>query len=407
MASRHWEQNKEATVYVGNLDERFAEPLMWELMTQMGPVVNIHMPMDRVSRQHQGFGFVEFDTPESADYASRCLNGIRLFGKPVRVNKASADRQRATDIGAELFVNNLDPQVDEKILYDTFAQFGRLVAAPNVVRDQNNISKGYGFVNFDSFEASDAARAALHGEYLLSQQISVEYAYKKDGKGERHGDEAERKLAAEGKKHNVVPEIQPLPPAFLMNRAGGGAGGGAPNGSGGAATSGANATPLTVNSHNNPNRVNGHQQQQQQQPPQSNGGGGNYPLPRGPGGGAGYNGYQQQQQQYPRQQHGGPGGGVPGYGGRGGGQPQHYGGGGGRGGGAGLPMAPSGLPARPPPGGVGGGGMPPGAPGGPAGGYRNMPPPGFSTGANNVPVPGSAPPGYNGMPPPPPGFGRR
>ncbi|CAK7224122.1 Spliceosome-associated protein 49 [Sporothrix curviconia] len=397
MAGRHWEQNKEATVYVGNLDERFAEPLMWELMTQMGPVVNVHMPMDRVSRQHQGFGFVEFDTPESADYASRCLNGIRLFGKPVRVNKASADRQRAADIGAELFVNNLDPQVDEKILYDTFAQFGRLVAAPNVVRDQNNVSKGYGFVNFDSFEASDAARAALHGEYLLSQQISIEYAYKKDGKGERHGDEAERKLAAEGKKHNVVPEIQPLPPAFLMNHRAPGAtnGAGAGAGAGAAATSGANATPLTVNSHNNPNRVNGHQQQPSPLQQQPNGAGGNYPPPRGPGGG-GYNNSYQQQQQYPRQQYGG---GPQGYGGRGGG----------RGGGPGLPMAPSGLPARPPPGGVGGGGgMPPGVPGGPGGGYHNMPPPGFSTGANNVPVPGSAPPpGYNGMPPPPPGFGRR
>ncbi|KJR83736.1 splicing factor 3B subunit 4 [Sporothrix schenckii 1099-18] len=427
MAGRHWEQNKEATVYVGNLDERFVEPLMWEIMTQMGPVVNVHMPMDRVSRHHQGFGFVEFDTPESADYASRCLNGIRLFGKPVRVNKASADRQRATDIGAELFVNNLDPQVDEKVLYDTFAQFGRLVAAPNVIRDQNNLSKGYGFVNFDSFEASDAARAAMHGQYLLSKQISVEYAYKKDGKGERHGDEAERKLAAEGKKHNVVPEIQPLPPAFLMNRpasganatngaAPGAAAGGGPTAS--AATS-ANATPLPINSHNNPNRVNGGApppppppQQQQQQV----NGGGNYPS-RGPGGG-GYLPYlgqqqqqqpQQQQQQYPRQQYGGQGGG--GYGGRGGPLPQHFGGvggGGGGRGGPGLPVAPNGLPARPPPGGVGGGGPPAGGPGG----YRNMPPPGFSTGANNVPVvppPGQLgfPPAGNGMPPPPPGYARR
>ncbi|KAL1895851.1 Spliceosome-associated protein 49 [Sporothrix stenoceras] len=403
MAARHWEQNKEATVYVGNLDERFAEPLMWELMTQMGPVVNVHMPMDRVSRQHQGFGFVEFDNPESADYASRCLNGIRLFGKPVRVNKASADRQRATDIGAELFVNNLDPQVDEKVLYDTFAQFGRLVAAPNVVRDQNNLSKGYGFVNFDSFEASDNARAAMHGQYLLSKQISVEYAYKKDGKGERHGGEAERKLAVEGKKHNVVPEIQALPPAFLMNRPAAG-GPNAPNGNanGGAtapAATSANATPLPINSHNNPNRMNGGGPGGPGgPPPQQNGG--NYPPPRGPGSG-GYPPYQQQQQQqYPRQQYGGPGGGGGGGyggGGRGGPPPQHYGGGGRGGpggppGGPGLPMAPNGLPARPPPGGVGGG--PPGGPGG----YRNMPP----LGQQGYPPPG------NGMPPPPPpGFARR
>ncbi|KAL0476238.1 splicing factor 3b subunit 4 [Neurospora intermedia] len=216
--SKHWEQNKDATVYVGNIDERFTQELLSELMTQVGPVRQVHMPQDRVSQTHQGYGFVEFDTPASAEYAAKVLNGIRIWGKPIRVNKASADKQKTVDIGAELFINNLDPQVDEKILYDTFSQFGQILRQPNIVRDDNNISKGYGFVSFGSFEASDAARATMNGQYLLSKQITVEYAYKKDGKGERHGDEAERKLAAEGKKHNIVPEQQPLPPAFHMTR---------------------------------------------------------------------------------------------------------------------------------------------------------------------------------------------
>lgn len=367
MAARHWEQNKEATVYVGNLDERFTEPLMWEIMTHMGPVVNVHMPMDRVSRLHQGFGFVEFDTPESADYTARCLNGVRLYGKPLRVNKASADRQRATDIGAELFVNNLDPQVDEKILYDTFVQFGNLVAAPNVVRDENNVSKGYGFVNFDSFEASDAARSAMHGEYLLNKQISVEYAYKKDGKGERHGDDAERKLAAEGKKHNVVPEIQPLPPAFLMKA-------GAPPGLG--------MNGMDMNGMNGmngaPGMPPGIQAMNGAVPPSGSNasplggpvGLGAPPPATGGYGGGGRGGYQGQGQgQYPRS-------GGAGYGrGRGGGAPP---------GGPGLPMAPSGLPQRP--GGFRGGygghqqqpQQPPAYNGAPPQGFNNMPPPGFA-----------------------------
>ncbi|KAK0626878.1 hypothetical protein B0T14DRAFT_562746 [Immersiella caudata] len=214
--SKHWEQNKDATVYVGNIDERFSQDLLSELMTQVGPVRQVHMPQDRVSQTHQGYGFVEFDTPGSAEYAAKVLNGIRVWGKPIRVNKASADKQKTVDIGAELFINNLDPQVDEKILYDTFSQFGGILRQPSIIRDDNNISKGYGFVSFDSFEASDAAKATMNGQYLLSKSITVEYAYKKDGKGERHGDEAERKLAAEGKKHNIVPEHQPLPAAYHM-----------------------------------------------------------------------------------------------------------------------------------------------------------------------------------------------
>jgi splicing factor 3B subunit 4 len=36
---------------------------------------------------------------------------IKLYGKPIKVNKASQDK-RAQDVGANLFIGNLDPEVD-------------------------------------------------------------------------------------------------------------------------------------------------------------------------------------------------------------------------------------------------------------------------------------------------------
>lgn len=60
------------------------------------------------------------------------MNQVRLYGKPIRVNKASADKQKTVEVGAELFVGNLDPMVDEKTLFDTFSTFGNLVSAPKV-----------------------------------------------------------------------------------------------------------------------------------------------------------------------------------------------------------------------------------------------------------------------------------
>jgi len=124
------EQDKEATVYVGNLDERVRDELVWELMIQVGRVVNVHLPKDRVSQTHQGYGFVEFQNPDEAVYASTVMNGIRLYGKPIRVNKATADKNKTIDIGAELFIGNLDPMVDERTLYETFSRFGTLVSPP-------------------------------------------------------------------------------------------------------------------------------------------------------------------------------------------------------------------------------------------------------------------------------------
>lgn len=123
-------------------------------MLQAGRIVNVHLPKDRVTQAHQGYGFVEFISEEDAEYAARIMNQVRLYGKPIRVNKASADKQKSMEVGAELFVGNLDPMVTEQVLYDTFSRFGALLSLPKVCFlfsliivlhaiyiDMNNLSK--------------------------------------------------------------------------------------------------------------------------------------------------------------------------------------------------------------------------------------------------------------------------
>lgn len=155
------------------------------------------MPKDRVTQMHQGYGFVEFLSEEDADYAIKIMNMIKLYGKPIRVNKASA-HQKNLDVGANIFIGNLDVEVDEKLLYDTFSAFGVILQTPKIMRDpETGKSKGFAFINFASFEASDAAMDAMNGQYLCNRPISVSYAFKKDHKGERHGSAAERLLAAQ------------------------------------------------------------------------------------------------------------------------------------------------------------------------------------------------------------------
>ena len=74
-------------MYIGNIDERVTDSLVWELMLQAGRIVNVHLPKDRVTQSHQGYGFVEFISEEDAEYAARIMNQVRLYGKPIRVNK--------------------------------------------------------------------------------------------------------------------------------------------------------------------------------------------------------------------------------------------------------------------------------------------------------------------------------
>ncbi len=167
------------------------------------------MPKDKLTNSHNGYGFVEFADTTDAEYAMQIMNMIKLFNRPIKVSKSSFDKKtgvNALDVGANLFIGNLDPvDVDEKLLYDTFSSFGTIIKPPRIMRDEmTNQSKGYGFVSYDSFEASDMAIECMHNQYLCNRQILVQYAFKKATgseetgvmKGERHGSRAERMLAA-------------------------------------------------------------------------------------------------------------------------------------------------------------------------------------------------------------------
>jgi len=142
------------------------------------------------------------------------MNQIKLWGKPIRVNKASSDKKQL-DVGANLFIGNLDDNVDERLLYDTFSAFGIMSTTAKVARDPaTGTSKGYGFVSFTDFESSDAAIESMNGQFLMNKAITVQYAFKKDGKGERHGTPAERLLAAQARKNNALP-VASRPPGMM------------------------------------------------------------------------------------------------------------------------------------------------------------------------------------------------
>lgn len=147
------------------------------------------------------------------------MSMIKFFGKPIRLNKVSSER-RQFDVGASLFIGNLAPDVDEKILYDTFSSFGTITQTPKVNQYflftdsllplhlstnelhfmfsmnmliqisremESGLSKGYGFISFESFESADAAILGMNGQFLMNKAVTLSYAYKKDGKGEMHG----------------------------------------------------------------------------------------------------------------------------------------------------------------------------------------------------------------------------
>lgn len=217
------DRNIKASLYFGNLDPQVTEPLLYELFIQFAPIRSLNLPKDRILKTHQGYGFIEFRTIKDAEYVLNILRGIRLYGKMLKLKKAEPNfkgnsqqlvgvttSNNGMDVGAKLFINGLNPLVDEQLLNDTFSKFGALIRPPSIVRDnETGESKGYGFVSFDDFASSDMAIEKMNGSILMNSKVSVSYAFKDDHANgqllkDRHGDKVERLLAENAKSNNIL-----------------------------------------------------------------------------------------------------------------------------------------------------------------------------------------------------------
>ncbi|XP_071625068.1 RNA-binding protein 7 isoform X2 [Heliangelus exortis] len=84
------------TLFVGNLDPKVTEELIFELFHQAGPVIKVKIPRDRDGRPKQ-FAFVNFKHEESVPYGLSLLNGIKLYGRPIKIQFRSGSSHASQD----------------------------------------------------------------------------------------------------------------------------------------------------------------------------------------------------------------------------------------------------------------------------------------------------------------------
>ncbi|KZO91057.1 hypothetical protein CALVIDRAFT_547384 [Calocera viscosa TUFC12733] len=71
-----------------------------------------------------------------------------------------------------LFIKNLDFDVDSHMLFEAFKHFGRIVSA-RVMRNDQGTSKGFGFVSYQTPEEASQALHVMDGTMLNNKQIVV------------------------------------------------------------------------------------------------------------------------------------------------------------------------------------------------------------------------------------------
>ncbi|XP_032901008.1 polyadenylate-binding protein 4 isoform X2 [Amblyraja radiata] len=99
------------------------------------------------------------------------MNFDVIKGRPIRIMWSQRDPSlRKSGVG-NVFIKNLDKSIDNKALYDTFSAFGNILSC-KVVCDENG-SKGYAFVHFETQDAADRAIEKMNGMLLNDRKVFV------------------------------------------------------------------------------------------------------------------------------------------------------------------------------------------------------------------------------------------
>jgi len=162
----------QTSLYVGDLHPMVTESLLYATFSSMGHVLSARVCRDVALHTSLGYGYVNFEAPKDADRALENLNYEDLLGRQIRIMWCQRDPSLRKSGRGNIFIKNLDKNIAQKDLYDTFCHFGKILSC-KIAIDDTGASKGYGFIHFQDEDCADAAIKAVNAKMINERIVFV------------------------------------------------------------------------------------------------------------------------------------------------------------------------------------------------------------------------------------------
>ncbi|WVZ86321.1 hypothetical protein U9M48_033122 [Paspalum notatum var. saurae] len=181
-------------VFVKNLSESTTKEDLLKIFGEYGNITSA-VVMAGTDGKSRCFGFINFENSDAAAHAVQELNGKKINDKEWYVGRAQKKSERDMELkrrfeqslkdaadkyqGLNLYLKNLDDSIGDDQLRELFSNFGKITSC-KVMRDQNGLSKGSGFVAFSTREEASQALTEMNGKMISGKPLYVAFAQRKE-----------------------------------------------------------------------------------------------------------------------------------------------------------------------------------------------------------------------------------
>lgn len=185
---------KFTNVYIKNFAVEVTEEELYQLCETFGKILSLKIMTD-MEGNSRGFGFVSFESHEAAQACVDDLNGKEHNGRQLFAGRAQKKSERSAELrarfeairqernsrfqGVNLYIKNLDDDIDDERLRKEFARFGNITSA-KVMKNDKEVSRGFGFVCFSSQEEATKAVTEMNNRIISVKPLYVALAQRKE-----------------------------------------------------------------------------------------------------------------------------------------------------------------------------------------------------------------------------------
>lgn len=177
-------KNGVGNIFIKNLDKTIDHKQLYDTFSQFGNILSSKIVKDEKGGS-KGYGFVHFESKESAQTAIDQVDGMLLNDRKVFVGWFKSKADRVKEMGdrskmyTNVFIKNLPDEFTQEDFESLCAEYGATLSV-RLMTDTEGKSKCFGFASFEEHDVADACVAGLNDKEMKGKVVFAGRAQKKN-----------------------------------------------------------------------------------------------------------------------------------------------------------------------------------------------------------------------------------